>query len=436
MLGLIGFLTMATIILLLLRSKTIPAIAFVAVPTVMALIAGFSVGEIGGFVKKGVASTSSMAALFIFSITFFGIMTDAGMFDRIIDALVGRAGNNVVAITVLTAVIACIGHLDGSGASTFLITIPAMLPIYQKLGMRATTLMLICTSAMGVMNLMPWGGPTMRAATVVGVDPTDLWTTLIPMQAVGLVICFAIAVIMGRLEIKNGAGFDPNRKIVASAEESAVSGEKKKELVRPKLFWFNLILTIALILVLSFADIPSYYVFMIGVAIALLVNYPGSKLQNKIIKAHSSAAITMASTLLAAGVLLGILGESGIMDAMATAMVSVIPSFMGPYIAIIFGILSVPLALAFDTDSYFYGVLPIVVGIGESFGVNPVDVAIALVVCRNCATFISPVVPATYLGCGLAGVEIKDHIKVTFFWIWGVSLVCLVSGIILGIIRI
>ena len=377
-----------------------------------------------------------LAALFIFSITFFGIMTDAGMFDRIIDALVGRAGNNVVAITVLTAVIACIGHLDGSGASTFLITIPAMLPIYQKLGMRATTLMLICTSAMGVMNLMPWGGPTMRAATVVGVDPTDLWTTLIPMQAVGLVICFAIAVIMGRLEIKNGAGFDPNRKIVASAEESAVSGEKKKELVRPKLFWFNLILTIALILVLSFADIPSYYVFMIGVAIALLVNYPGSKLQNKIIKAHSSAAITMASTLLAAGVLLGILGESGIMDAMATAMVSVIPSFMGPYIAIIFGILSVPLALAFDTDSYFYGVLPIVVGIGESFGVNPVDVAIALVVCRNCATFISPVVPATYLGCGLAGVEIKDHIKVSFFWIWGVSLVCLVSGIILGIIRI
>ena len=204
----------------------------------------------------------------------------------------------------------------------------------------------------------------------------------------------------------------------------------------PKLFWFNLILTIALILVLSFADIPSYYVFMIGVAIALLVNYPGSKLQNKIIKSHSSAAITMASTLLAAGVLLGILGESGIMDAMATAMVSVIPSFMGPYIAIIFGILSVPLALAFDTDSYFYGVLPIVVGIGESFGVNPVDVAIALVVCRNCATFISPVVPATYLGCGLAGVEIKDHIKVSFFWIWGVSLVCLVSGIILGIIRI
>lgn len=436
MLGLIGFLTMAIIILLLLRSKTIPAIAFVAVPTVMALIAGFSVEEIGGFVKKGVASTSSMAALFIFSITFFGIMTDAGMFDRIIDALVGRAGNNVVAITVLTAVIACIGHLDGSGASTFLITIPAMLPIYQKLGMRATTLMLICTSAMGVMNLMPWGGPTMRAATVVGVDPTDLWTTLIPMQVVGLVICFAIAVIMGRLEIKNGAGYNPNRKIVTSTEESAVSGEKKKELVRPRLFWFNLILTIALILVLSFADLPSYYVFMIGVAIALLVNYPGSKLQNKIIKSHSSAAITMASTLLAAGVLLGILGESGIMDAMATAMVSVIPSFMGPYIAIIFGILSVPLALAFDTDSYFYGVLPIVVGIGESFGVSPVDVAIALVVCRNCATFISPVVPATYLGCGLAGVEIKDHIKVSFFWIWGVSLVCLVSGIILGIIRI
>lgn len=58
-----------------------------------------------------------------------------------------------------------------------------------------------------------------------------------------------------------------------------------------------------------------------------------------------------------------------------------------------------------------------------------------MVVCRNCATFISPVVPATFLGIGLADVEIKDHIKRCFPWIWGVSIICLIAGLVLGVVR-
>ena len=41
----------------------------------------------------------------------------------------------------------------------------------------------------------------------------------------------------------------------------------------------------------------------------------------------------------------------------------------------------------------------------------------------------------SYLGIGLAGVEIKDHIKYCFGWQWGVSIVCLVAGLILGVIH-
>ena len=103
-------------------------------------------------------------------------------------------------------------------------------------------------------------------------------------------------------------------------------------------------------------------------------------------------------------------------------------------VPVIIGVLSVPLALLFDTDSYFYGLLPVLISVGNQFGVNPAHIAIAMVVCRNCATFISPVAPATYLGIGLAGVEIKDHIKYCFGWQWGVSLICLVAGLILGVI--
>ena len=144
----------------------------------------------------------------------------------------------------------------------------------------------------------------------------------------------------------------------------------------------------------------------------------------------------MATTILAAGVFLGVLGDSGIMDQMAIVLASFIPASLGRYLPIIIGILSVPCALIFNTDSFFYGLLPILIEVGNQFGVDPIQTGIAMVVCKNFATFISPVVPATFLGVGLAGVELKDHIKNCFFYIWVVSIICLIAGIMMGIINI
>ncbi len=442
MLAVLGFATIIMVIVLLLRNVTVPALAFIGVSSVTAVIlvltGTYSIAEVGDFIKAGVADTSSTACLFLFSVLFFGIMTDVGMFDKIINALVKRVGNNVMGVAVMTCIIAMIGHLDGGGASTFLITIPAMLPIYKKLHMRKTTLLLICVTAMGVMNLLPWGGPTMRAASVLSIEANVLWKELMPMQAVGIVIALVTAVIWGRIEIKRGAGIS-GKLAVEGVEEDDIELEENDtdlSLQRPKLFVFNLLLTLVVIVSLVFLKVPSYLVFMVGCVIALLVNYPGAKLQNKIIKSHSGPAIMMASTLFAAGVFLGVLEQSGIMDHMATVLANCIPQSMGPYLPIIIGVLSVPLTLAFCTDSYFYGLLPVLIGVGSKFGVEPIQIAIAMVVCRNCATFISPVVPATFLGVGLAGVEIKDHIKSSFFWIWGVSIICMIAGLVFGIITL
>ena len=444
MLAVLGFATIIMIIVLLLRNVTVPALAFAGVSTVTSVIlvatGTFTVEEMGGFIASGVAGVHSTAALFIFSVLFFGIMTDVGMFDRIINALMKRVGSNVVGVALMTCIIAMIGHLDGGGASTFLITIPAMLPVYKRLNMRPTTLLLICVTAMGVMNLLPWGGPTMRSATVLGIDPNELWRQLLPMQVVGVVIALATAVFWGFVEKKRGAGSENAPQGVVKSEEydeleEAAGDATNSELARPKLFAFNLILTLIVIVCLVFVKVPSYYIFMVGCVIALLVNYPGAKLQNKIIKSHSGPALMMASTILAAGVFLGVLEETEIMNHMANVLAAFIPQSMGRFLPLIIGVLSVPLTLLFCTDSYFFGLLPVLISIGNQFGVNPAHIAIAMVVCRNCATFISPVVPATFLGVGLAGVEIKDHIKASFFWIWGVSILCLISGVLLGVIH-
>ena len=437
-LALLGFATVIAVIVLLLRNVTVPALAFVSVSTITAAIlvatGAFTLDEMAGFIKEGVKGVHGTAVLFIFSVLFFGVMTDAGMFDKIIGALMKKVGNNVIGVTLMTCLIAIIGHLDGGGASTFLITIPAMLPVYKRLHMRRETLLLICVTSMGVMNLLPWGGPTMRAASVLGVEPNDLWGQIVPMQVVGLVLAVGTAIFWGFQEKKRIAKLGDAAVEDAGKYDDSDSEEKNNELARPKNFIFNVILTLAVIIVLVMDIFPSYYVFMVGCALGILVNYRGKKLQNSIIKSHAASGLTKASTIMCAGVFLGVLSKSGIMEKMAIMMASVIPAPMGKFLPIIIGILSVPLALLFDTDSYFYGLLPVLISVGNQFGVNPAHIAIAMVVCRNCATFISPVAPATYLGIGLAGVEIKDHIKYCFGWQWGVSLICLVAGLILGVI--
>ena len=300
MLALLGFATILAIIFLLLKNWTVPALAFAGVTTVTVLVliltGTFSVKEMGDYIGAGVKGVHSTAALFIFSVLFFGIMTDAGMFDRIINVLMKRVGSSVVGVCVMTCAIAMIGHLDGGGASTFLITIPAMLPVFKKLKMRPTTLLLICITAMGVMNLLPWGGPTMRTASVLGIEANELWMELIPMQIVGIVLSFATAVIWGYIEKKRGAGLGSTLEVnYGEGDEHIPTEEEKNELARPKMFGFNLLLTLVVIIALVFVKVPAYYTFMVGCVLALFINYPGAKQQKKIINSHAAPALMMAS---------------------------------------------------------------------------------------------------------------------------------------------
>ena len=439
--GILGFLCIVAIVVTLFKSKTMPSMAFIIFPSILALIliAGgyYSIDEVGKLIKGGFGSTGSTAALFVFSVLFFGIMTDAGMFDVIIN-------------------IALIGHLDGGGASTFLIVVPAMLPVYKKMHMRPSTLLRVAVLAMGVLNLMPWAGPTMRAASVLGIEAGQLWGKLIPVQVFGIVLCLAHAVLAGVQEKKRGAGLHGKLAEAAGTVDAAEEAQHQKdenEYARPKLFVFNICLTIAVIAMLVWDKFPSYFPFMLGVAAALLVNYTPIKLQKKMINRHAGPALMMCSTLMGAAVLMGVLvygfnangaaaiakpgvemAKTSVVTNMAQIISMVMPAALGQHLPLVIGILSVPLALCFDTDSYFYGMLPVMIAIGASFGVEAYPIAIAMVVCRNCATFISPMVPATLLGIGLADVDIKDHIKCSFGYVWGFSIICMIFAAIIGLL--
>lgn len=448
--GLLGFLCIIAIVVTLFKSLTLPSIAFILFPSILGLIlvvgGYYSFDNLAALIKSGFSSTGPTAALFVFSVLYFGIMTDAGMFDVIIGKLMTLVGDNVIGVCMMTAVIALIGHLDGGGASTFCIVVPAMLPVYKKMHMRKTTLLRIAVLAMGVLNLMPWAGPTMRAASVLGMEAGKLWNTLLPIQIFGVILALAHAFLAGVQEKARGAGLDGKLAReggdVEDDEESAEAQGNDPALARPNLFLFNLLLTIAVIAMLIWDVFPSYVPFMCGVVIALLVNYPGAKMQKKIINSHAGPALTMCSTLMAAAVLMGILVKTvsvgdttipSVVTCMSDIIKMILPAALGKHLPLVIGILSVPLALAFDTDSYFYGMLPVMIGIGQGFGIEALPIAVAMVVCRNCATFISPMVPATLLGVGLADVDIKDHIKASFLYVWAFSIICMIFAIILGI---
>ena len=439
--GILGFACIVALVVTLFKSKTMPSMAFIIFPSILALIlvAGgyYSIEQIGDLIKGGFKSTGPTAALFVFSVLFFGIMTDAGMFDVIINKLMKHVGDNVIGVTVMTALIALIGHLDGGGASTFLIVVPAMLPVYKKMHMRPSTLLRVAVLAMGVLNLMPWAGPTMRAASVLGMEAGQLWGRLIPIQIFGIILCLAHAVFAGIQEKRRGAGLNGKLAQQSSAEEAAEEAQHQadeNEYARPKLFAFNICLTIAVIAMLVWDQFPSYFPFMLGVAAALLVNYTPIKMQKKAVlmgvlvygfNADGAAVIAKPGVEMM---------KTSVVSNMAGIISMILPAALGQHLPLVIGILSVPLALCFDTDSYFYGMLPVMIAIGASFGVEAFPIAVAMVVCRNCATFISPMVPATLLGIGLADVDIKDHIKASFGYVWIFSILCMLFAVMLGIL--
>lgn len=386
-------------------------------------------------IGKGVTKTMPIAVLFIFSIVYFCVMNDVGMFDPLVNALVRMAKTNVILVTVATSIIAILGHLDGALASTLLITIPAMLPVYKRLNMRPLTLLVIIGAAMSIMNLLPWGGPTARTAVITGVSVETIWQTLIPLQVVCCLVAVLFAAFMGVIEKKRGAGLALN---ADGSIEMPVEEEDPKvaALKRPKLVWFNCLLTLGVILLLCFTKIPLYFAFMLGLAVALVVNFPKAKDQSARIKEHAGSALPMASILLASGVFLGVLTGTGMIDAMAKTLILIIPDFLGPYLHVVMGVFAVPIGMVLGTDSFFYGLVPLAMEVGKNFGVDPMNMAYSMLIAKNYGVLVTPHAATTFLAIGLAGVELKDHLKFCTFWLWILSFVTLAISFMMGIITL
>ena len=430
-LALAGLLTILVMLALIMTKRLSAMVALIVVPMAGALLMGFGF-DVGKFMVDGIKGVAPIAVMFIFAIIFFGVVFDAGMFDPVINYILKVAKGNPLYVVLGNAVLAMLTHLDGSGASTFMITVPAMLPLYKRLNMDLRVLAAVTALGAGTMNMLPWGGPTLRAASALNIPVTDLFNPVIPAQCVGLITVFAISYFLGRRESKR-LGYIVGQQLDDSIISHEISDEARA-LRRPKTFWFNIFLTLCIIVGLVWGKIAPAVLMMAATILALILNYPSPAEQRARVDAHAKSALLMATVLFAAGAFTGIMKGTGFIKAMATAAVSFIPTDMASHIPFGLSLISMPLSLLFDPDSFYFGVLPVISEVMNGFGLPTIQAGQAAILGQMTTGFpISPLTPATLLLVGLCGVELGDHQRFTIPLAYIVSLVMSLTCVIMGI---
>ncbi|MFJ9981125.1 CitMHS family transporter [Streptomyces cyaneofuscatus] len=475
MLTILGFAMIATFLVLIMTKKMSPIAALVLIPALFCVAVGQG-AKLGDYVIEGVGNLAPTAAMLMFAIVYFGVMIDVGLFDPIVRGILRFCKADPMRIVVGTAVLAAIVSLDGDGSTTFMITVSAMYPLYKRLKMSLVVMTGVAATANGVMNTLPWGGPTARAATALKLDASEIFIPMIPALAVGLLAVFLLSYVLGLRERKRLGTLTLDEALVREPEQETVlagagtgagggdrlrkgsggtgsadltqdgdddeDGEDEEEFkgldpnrstLRPKLYWFNAGLTIALLTAMIMELMPIPVLFLLGAALALTVNFPHMPDQRARIAAHADNVLNVSGMVFAAAVFTGVLTGTGMVENMADWVVGAVPDAMGPHMAIVTGLLSLPLTYFMSNDGFYFGVVPVLAEAGAAHGVSPLEIARASLA-GQALHMSSPLVPAVYVLVGMAKVEFGDHTRFTVKWAVLTSLVVLGAGILFGTI--
>lgn len=469
MLTILGFAMIATFLVLIMMKKMSPIAALVLIPALFCVFVGKG-AKLGDYVIDGVTSLAPTAAMLMFAIVYFGVMIDVGLFDPIVRGILKFAKADPMRIVVGTAILAAIVSLDGDGSTTFMITVSAMYPLYKRLKMSLVVMTGVAAMANGVMNTLPWGGPTARAATALKLDASDIFVPMIPALLVGLLGVFVLSYFLGLRERKRlgvltldealveekveekeaetvlvgaGSGASGADKVTGGSgsgtdaedddEERFTVLDPNRATLRPKLYWFNALVTITLLTAMIMEWLPIPVLFLLGAALVLTVNFPHIPDQKARLAAHADNVLNVSGMVFAAAVFTGVLQGTGMVDHMARWMVDVIPEGMGPHMALVTGLLSLPLTYFMSNDGFYFGVLPVLAEAGAAHGVTPLEMARASLVGQP-LHMSSPLVPAVYVLVGMAKVEFGDHTKFVVKWAALTCLIILAAGMLFGII--
>ncbi len=425
--------TMILVFMALIMTKRLSAmVALILVPIVFGLIGGFGM-DLGPMMLDGIKKLAPTGVMLMFAILYFGVMIDAGLFDPVVKLVLRLVGGSPTKIVVGTFLLAAGVSLDGDGSTTYMITCAAMLPLYQRLGLNRLVLACVVMMAGQLMNILPWGGPTARAVSALHVEMGQVFVPMILPMVITGIWCTFVAFILGRRETRRLGAISLNGSQDSDSQSIAEVTGGDPTLARPKLLWVNALLTLGLMVVLIMDKLPLQVLFMVASAIALMINYPSLQQQKERLETHAANIVPVVSLIFAAGIFVGILSGTKMVDAIANSVISMVPDWMGPYMAVVTAVLSIPFTFFISNDAFYFGILPILAKTAAVYGIGPVEIARASLVGQQ-VHLLSPLVASTYLLVGLAKVEFGDHQRFTLLWALSAAIVMLVSMLVLGVI--
>jgi citrate-Mg2+:H+ or citrate-Ca2+:H+ symporter, CitMHS family len=434
-LAIMGFAMIAVFMYLIMSKRMSAMTALMLIPILFAiLVTGFD-PKLGKMMWDGVKQVAPTGIMICFAILYFGVMIDAGLFDPLINKILQAVKGDPVKVSVGTALLAMIVSLDGDGSTTYMVTCSAMLAVHRRLGLRPLILPAIVLMMNSVMNIIPWGGPTGRVLAALKLEAGDVFTPLIPGMVLGALWVIFMAYRWGLQERARLGILSIDAASETAASVTVSSDPEAEQLKRPKMFWGNLGLTVLLMVCLIMEVLPLGILFMVGTGLALLINYPSLKDQNARIIANGANAIPVVSMIFAAGIFMGIMSGTKMVDAMAQSLISAIPPSMGPHFGLISALVSLPGTFFLTNDAYYFGVLPVLAKAASTYGISAAEMGRAALIGQG-AHLLSPLVPSTYLLVGLNKVEFGDFQKFALLPAIGISIVWLITAVVLGYIHL
>lgn len=429
MLTTLGISLLVLLSIALARGRVLPMILFALLPLLAALASGQAVSSTASHISAGMARTVPVAMMFMFAITLAGVMRDAGVFQPLLRCLLRLTAEHPVRLANVTVLVGLVAHLDGAGPTTFLVAIPALMPLYDRLGMRREVLVMLLALSAGLMNLLPWGGPLARASAVSAVAVVDLWRQLLPLQMLGVPLLLAIAMHVGAKEQRRLASASTLPRTVprcADVGQPIPAGDQRQRC--------NTGLCLATLTILAISPFQPAPVFMVALALALLLNHRGSEAQARALAKHAPQALAMAMVVIAAGSVLGVLEGTGMLRAVAASATHVLPDPLIQQLALLVALFAVPLHLLLSTDAYYFALLPLVMETAALHSLDPASTVRAMALTNTVGGYVGPFSPAVWLALGMTGVPLRTHLLQTLPWAWGVSITLLLAATLMGLV--
>ncbi len=327
---------MVLVIVLATFQKRIPVyLALMLVPIVAALCLGYPLGEINNsIIDKRNDTMKSAGFLLLFALIYFTMMIETGIFETIVGVLIKPFGSrmNVIILMVLTTALGVLFGLAQQITVTYLVLFPVLLPLYKKLKLDSAYCFILVQTALTMMMWLPWSMGVMNVSVVLGCEPAEL-SAAASKAAICMVpgILFQWVYMAWKHKKTHGSLF-----LTVNGEketERAAVKEESQKMVRPKLFWPNLIVFLLIMVGLLAFQLPSYLLFMFGAAYMIIFNYP--KDFGKLIQKAGKQFMTAFLFMIGISIYLAVFTDTGMIDELGGAIATYFPGFLTRYMHVI-----------------------------------------------------------------------------------------------------